>query len=81
MGKVGAASWPSSKKPSAQQGTESSRMGGSRGETSIAIAPCSPIYEARPLQRYKYRNGDYMCYKIKLQETPVSFLYGSLQHP
>lgn len=44
MGEVGTASWPSPKKSSAQQGTESSRMGGSRGETSIAIAPCSPIY-------------------------------------
>ena len=81
MGEVGTASWSSPKKSSAQQGTESSRMGGSRGETSIAIAPCSPIYEGRPLQRYKYRNGDYMCYKIKLQETLVSSLYGSLQHP
>lgn len=81
MGEVGTASWSSPKKSSAQQGAESSRMGGSRGETSIAIAPCSPIYEGKPLQRYKYRNGDFMCYKIKLQETPVSFLYGSLQHP
>ena len=81
MGKVGTASWPSPKKPSAQQGTESSRMGGRRGETSIAIAPCSPIYEGRPLLRYKYRNGEYMCYEIKLQETPVSFPYGSLQYP
>ena len=81
MGKVGTASWPSPKKPSAQQGTESSRMGGRRGETSIAIAPCSPIYVGRPLQRYKYRNGEYMCYEIKLQETPVSFPYGSLQYP
>ncbi|MGN1218158.1 MAG: hypothetical protein ACI4TD_09290 [Phocaeicola sp.] len=44
MGEVGAASWSSPKKSSAQQGTESSRMGGSRGETSIAIAPYSPIY-------------------------------------
>ena len=81
MGKIGTASWSSPKKSSAQQGTESSRMGGRRGETSIAIAPCSPIYEGRPLQRYKYRNGEYMCYEIKLQETPVSFLYGSLQYP
>lgn len=39
MGEVGTASWSSPKKSSAQQGTESSRMGGSRGETSIAIAP------------------------------------------
>ena len=44
MGEVGAASWSSPKKSSAQQGTEASRMGGSRGETSIAIAPYSPIY-------------------------------------
>ena len=81
MGKIGTASWSSPKKSSAQQGTESSRTGGRRGETSIAIAPCSPIYEGRPLQRYKYRNGEYMCYEIKLQETPVSFIYCSLQYP
>ena len=81
MGEVGTASWSSPKKSSAQQGTESSRMGGSRGETSIAIAPCSSIHEGRPLQWSKYRNGDNMCYEIKPQETPVSFLYVSLPHP
>ena len=50
------------------------------GETSIAIAPCSSIHEGRPLQWSKYRNGDNMCYEIKPQETPVSFLYVSLPH-
>ena len=38
-----AVSWASPKRPSVPNDTEFSRMGGSRGETSIAIAPCSPI--------------------------------------
>ena len=67
MGKVGTASWSSPKKSSAQQGTESSRMGG------IAIAPCSPIYEGRPLQRYKYRNGDYIAIKLNSKKLQYRF--------